>query len=92
MGNLNIPGTSIKYSNPEQIDQTTLSWQAGLTLTSQPTPQGGTGYGWMAIPKPGSFDATVPIAAPVLFGQQPASLASDGISIPNSTTTVKNPA
>jgi len=91
MGQLRIPGTSILYSNPAQVDQSTLNWQPGLTPTSQPTPQG-TGYGFMAIPKPGSFDANTPEANPVLFNVQPPALSAGGVKIPNSSVVLKNPA
>jgi hypothetical protein len=74
MGQLTIPGTSIQYSNPEQVPQaslvtpgTTATWQPALTLASAPAPGGGTGYGYMAIPKPQSFDATKPQANLVVF-------------------------
>jgi hypothetical protein len=102
MGKLNIAG--IVFDNPQQVDQSTLNWQPGLTLTAQPTEApvgfgygykaapGGIGYGWMAIPKPGSFDANPPTANPVLFGKQPPSLSAGGIQIPNSSVVFKSPA
>ena len=88
MGKFTLLG--IRYDNPQQVDQSTLDWQPGLTLTSQPTQQGGIGYGWMAIPKPNSTDPSPVTANPVLFGKQPPSLSAGGIQI--GTSTVKNPA
>ena len=90
MGKLNILG--IQYSNQEQVDQSTLNWQPGLTLTAEILPGVGIGYGYMAVPKPNSTDPSQATANPVLFGKQPPSLSAGGIQIPNSSSTVKNPA
>jgi hypothetical protein len=101
MGQLQIPGTSIQYSNPKQIDQTTLIdpqtnavWQpngfpAVGTIGNKPN---GTQLMGTGGPQPNSYDATPPTANPVLFGKQPPSLSSGGTAIPNSSTVVKNPA
>jgi hypothetical protein len=90
MSQIKIPNTSIVFDSPLAVDQSTLNWQPGLTLTAQPA-EVGIGYGYMAIPKPGSFDANPPQANPVLFGKQPPSLSAGGIKIPNSSVVVKNP-
>jgi len=92
MAQLTIPGTTIVFSNPQQVDQKTLNWQPGLTLTAEILPGVGIGYGYMAIPKPNSTDPSPATANPVLFGKQPPSLSAGGIQIANSSTTVKNPA
>jgi hypothetical protein len=98
MGQLNIPGTSIQYSNPKQVDQNTLVFPNGMVTPGYPPNVGGTlaGVTWTqngptSFPQPGTFDAAPPQANPVLFGKQPPSLSAGGIQIPNSTTTVKNP-
>jgi hypothetical protein len=91
MAQLTIPGTTIVFSNPQQVDQTTLNWQPGLTLTATTDPSWvGIGYGYMAVPKPNSTDPSPATANPVLFGKQPPSLSAGGIQI--GTSTVKNPA
>jgi hypothetical protein len=46
----------------------------------------------LGSPQPGTFDANPPVANPVLFNKQPASLSAGGIQIPNSNCVVKNPA
>src|SRR5712675_1903927 len=80
MGQLTIPGTSIQYSNPKQIDQTTnIDPITGNVWKSSPFPASGTignkpnGTQLMGTggPQPGSFDLTPPTANPVLFGKQP---------------------
>jgi hypothetical protein len=113
MGQLNIPGTSIQYSNPKQIDQTTnidpatgKVWKAsgtdsfnftypngvtGIEIGGVSTGDQGVGLN-LGDPQPGTYDATPPTANPVLFGKQPPSLSAGGVQIPNSTTTIKNPA
>jgi hypothetical protein len=93
MSQIKIPNTSVLFDNPQQVDQASLNWQPGLTLTATTDPSWvGIGYGYMAIPKPGSFDATPPEANPVLFGKQPPSLSAGGIRIPNSSVVFKSPA
>ena len=85
MGKFTLLG--IRYDNPQQIDQSTLNWEKDLILTEwQP------GYGWFRKPQPGTYDANPPQATPVLFGKQPPPLSAGGIQIPNSSTTINNPA
>ena len=98
MGQINIPGTSITYSNPKQIDQKTLVFPVGMTTPGYPPNVNGTlaGVTWVqngptALPQPGSYDPTPVVANPVLFGQQPPSLSAGGINIPNSSVVLKNP-
>jgi hypothetical protein len=93
MRQIKIPNTSIVFDSPLAVDQSTLNWQPGLTLTATTDPSWvGIGYGYMAIPKPNSTDSSPATANPVLFGKQPTSLSAGGIQIPNSSTTLKNPA
>src|SRR5882762_8983365 len=93
MGQLAIPGTSIQYSNPKQIDQATnIDPLTGQVWKTSPFPASGTignklnGTQLMGTggPQPGSFDLTPPTANAVLFGKQPPSLSSGGTAIPNS--------
>ena len=99
MGHIQVPGTSVVYDDPRQVDQSTLiDSQTGKIWGIQPL-GGGTLSNGVALafpapwsPQPGSFDATPPQANPVLFNKQSASLSEGGIKIPNSTCTVKNPA
>ena len=93
MGKLNVAG--ITYDNPKQIAQDSLVFPPGCV--NNPDRDVVAGNVWkpnfaMSFPKPDSFDATQPTALPVLFGKQPSSLSSGGIAVPNSSTTVKNPA
>jgi hypothetical protein len=91
MGKFTLLG--IRYDNPQQVDQTTLNWQPGLTLVIQPADgSSGIGQGYMAIPKPNSIDPSPATANPVLFGKQPPSLSAGGIQIPNSSVVFKSPA
>jgi hypothetical protein len=95
VGEFTISGTSIRYSNPNQVDQKTVVFPAGVT--NRPDPAVVAGNVWIpnfaqACPQPGTYEATPPQANPVLFGKQPTSLSAGGIQIPNSTTTIKNPA
>jgi len=113
MGQINIPGTSIQFVNPKQIDQTTnidpltgKVWKtSGADTFTFIYPNGVTGIGINGVstsnqgvgtnlgsPQPGTFDATAPTANPVIFGKQSPSLSTGGIQIPNSSSTVKNPA
>jgi hypothetical protein len=95
MGNLTIystPGQAVVYSNPAQTNQATNLFPspAGPQLN---VTAGGT---WQpnfatAFPQPNSFDATPPLANPVLFNVQPPSLSAGGIRVPNSSTIFKNP-
>jgi hypothetical protein len=70
MGQTTIPGTSVQYSNPQQVDQNSLVFPPG---TGQGTTTNAVaGHIWeqnfaMAIPQPGSFDATKPQANPIIF-------------------------
>lgn len=101
MGQLQIPGTSVTYSNPLQKDQTTLiDSQTGKTWVIQPL-SGGVSVLGQALtppgpfsPQPGSFDATPPIA-PTIAVNKPALSASDpsvgGKAIPGTSTNFKNP-
>jgi hypothetical protein len=113
MGQINIPGTSIQFVNPKQIDQTTnidpltgKVWKtSGADSFTFTYPNGVTGIGINGVstgnqgvgtnlgsPQPGTFDTTAPTANPVIFGKQPPSLSAGGVQIPNSTSTIKNPA
>jgi hypothetical protein len=67
MGQLQIPGTSVVYSNPKQVDQTTLTFSAGFVTPGYPPNVNGTlaGQVWQpngptSTPQPGSFDAGTP--------------------------------
>jgi hypothetical protein len=42
MGQLSIPGTSIQYSNPKQVDQNTLVFPNGMVTPGYPPNVGGT--------------------------------------------------
>jgi hypothetical protein len=97
MGQINIPGTSIQYSNPKSLDASAPDPKTGQPWVQWPAP-GTTRWGGCltypgpSTPQPGTYDATPPTANPVLFGKQPPSLSTGGIQIPNSSSTVKNPA
>jgi hypothetical protein len=99
MGNLNIPNTSIVYSNPNQKDQNTLVFPTGMVTPGYPANVGGTlaGQVWQqngptAFPQPNTTDPSPATANPVQFNATPVLLSAGGVKIPNSTTTVKNPA
>jgi hypothetical protein len=92
MSQIKIPNTSIVFDSPLAVDQSTLNWQPGLTLTAEILPGVGIGYGYMAVPKPNSTDPSQATANPVLFGKQPPSLSAGGIQIPNSSVIFKSPA
>ena len=72
MGQINIPGTSIQFVNPKQVDQKTLVFPAGMTTPGYPSNVNGTlaGVTWVqngptAFPQPGTFDGNAPTANPV---------------------------
>jgi len=92
MGQLQIPGTSVTYSNPLQKDQTTnISGVTGIGIGGVSTGSQGTGIN-SGDPQPGTFDATPVKANPILVNAQPKPLTDGGIKIPNSSCVVKNPA
>jgi hypothetical protein len=74
MGQINIPGTSIQYSNPNQLDATAIDPKTGAPWVQWPTASGTTTrwggsltYPGPATPQPGSYNATPPTANPVSF-------------------------
>ncbi|SRR5260370_26882261 len=80
MGRIILPGSSVVYDNPKQVDQSTLiDPQTGKTWTIQPIdPLGRTSIRGQALttpgpfsPQPGSFDPTPPQANPVVINQDP---------------------
>jgi hypothetical protein len=87
---------------------TAAPWSTGnqpYTVTVPPSPPATFGVAGRVIspgtqvlayalgsPQPGTFDASPPVANPVLFNKQPAPLSAGGIQIPNSSCVVKNPA
>ena len=102
MGQVQIPGTSVTYNNPNQLNASAIDLKTGAPWVQAPVPASGTignipngtqlMFSGPSTPQPGSYDATPPTANPVLFGKQPPPLSSGGIAIPNSSTVVKNPA
>jgi hypothetical protein len=98
MAQINIAGTSVVYSNPKSLDATIPDPETDLPWEPWPSAPGTTRWGGRltypgpSTPQPQTYDATPPTANPVLFGKQPPSLSAGGIQIPNSSTTVKNPA
>lgn len=89
---------SVVFNNPQAVPQDSLKFPPGMITPGYPPNVNGTlaGVTWVqngptAFPKPGTVEPP-PTANPVLFGVQPPSLSTGGIAIPNSTSTVKNPA
>jgi hypothetical protein len=95
MGKFTVPGTTIQYDNPKQVDQTTnipaltgKPWKPSNYDTFRFTyPTGVTGIGIdgastgnqgigsnMGDPQPGTFDASKPLANPVVFRNGPVSV------------------
>ncbi len=112
MGQFQIPGTSVTYSNPKQVDQNTLVFSSGSPYPILNGAAGGwvpvvAGSPWqpnlvpanpglaLAIPQPGTFDASPPTAPPVQFNKTSVP-ASDpivgGKAIPGTSVTFKSPA
>ena len=84
-------GDTGKYP-PNFPSRTGRVWQREPVNTGVPGPfPVSTDFPGPAVPQPGTFEAP-PNGNPVLFNAQPASLSSGGISIPNSSCVVKNPA
>jgi hypothetical protein len=98
MSKLQIPGTTIQYDNPNQLNAAAIDPKTGTTWVPWPVASGTTSWGGCQMypgpttPQPGTYDATLPKANPVLFNVQSPSLSVGGIQIPNSTSVVKNPA
>ncbi|SRR6266436_978552 len=108
MGQLQIPGTSVQYSNPKQMDQsanldptTGKPWVNGTDIYPYTGSFSGVvfspGHFGQTMtnggsPQPGTFDPTPPKANPVLFNKQPPSLSDGGTKIPNSSVVFKSPA
>jgi hypothetical protein len=98
MSKLQIPGTTIQYDNPSQLNAAAIDPKTGAPWVQWPIAPGTTSWGGRlmypgpATPQPGTYDATPPQANPVLFGQQPPSLSDGGIKIPNSSVVFKSPA
>jgi hypothetical protein len=71
MGKVQIPGTSIVYDNPAQVDQSNIVFPPGTTNCATPGIVAGAPYFHPCfcdgIPKPGTFDPTPPKANPVVF-------------------------
>lgn len=64
MGQFQVPGTSVQYSNPKQVDQSTLVNPLLPNKVWAPlNPDQGCG----TPPQPGSFDATPPKAPKIIF-------------------------
>jgi hypothetical protein len=88
--------------NPNQLNASAIDPKTGAAWVSLPVPASGAignipngpqlMFAGPSTPQPGTFDATPPQANPVIFNKQAAPLSSGGIAIPNSSTTVKNPA
>lgn len=94
MAKLTIPGTTIQYDNPKSLNGTAVDpktgapWVPSLLFPGVTRWGGQLTYPGPTTPQPGSYDATLPEANPVLFGKPPPSLSTGGIQIPNSSTTV----
>jgi hypothetical protein len=112
MSQFTIPGTSVTYSNPKQVDQNTLVFSSGSPYPILNGAAGSwvpvvAGSPWqpnlvpanpglaLAIPQPGTFDASPPNAPPIAVNTPPVP-ASDpavgGRTIPGTTSSWKNPA
>ena len=102
MGNVTVPGTSIQYQNPNQLNAAAVDPTTGNAWAPYPVPGSGAlsngvqlMKGGTATPQPGSYDATPPTAPPLAVNK-PAVPASDpsvgGKTIPGSSVTWRNPA
>jgi hypothetical protein len=100
MGQLQVPGTSVQYSNPNQLNAAAIDPKTGAPWVQGPMASGTTSWGGCLTypgpsnPQPGSYDSTPPTAPPVQFNQVSVS-ASDpsigGKSVPGTNVTFRNP-
>lgn len=71
MGQLTIPGTTIQYNNPQQVNRGTVLFPPGGSNFVTPGVAAGATWfnqsGCDGIPQPGSFDATKPQAPSIIF-------------------------
>jgi len=102
MGQVQVPGTSVQYSNPKQLNASAIDPKTGAAWVQWPVVSGTTNWGGCltypgpSTPQPGSYDATPPTAPPVAMNK-PAVPASDpsvgGKTIPGTSgLSFKNPA
>jgi hypothetical protein len=82
MGKITIPGTSVTYENPMQLNASSIDPKTGAPWVPWPVASGTTSWGGCLVypapynPQPGTFEISPPHANKVLFNQQPPSLSS----------------